>query len=129
MYNQLNAQDIAALKEILSPERVLSGEEISQDYSHDELGGVSHMPDALISVRTTEEVSAVMKYANERRIPVVVRGSGTGLVGAGVAIYGGIMMDMTKMNKILELDEDNLTVTIQPGVLLMELAIDSIASK
>ncbi|MBQ6680068.1 MAG: FAD-binding oxidoreductase [Lachnospiraceae bacterium] len=122
MYNQLNAQDIAALKEILSPERVLSGEEISQDYSHDELGGVSHMPDALISVRTTEEVSAVMKYANERRIPVVVRGSGTGLVGAGVAIYGGIMMDMTKMNRILELDEDNLTVTIQPGVLLMELA-------
>ena len=122
MYNQLNAQDIAALKEILSPERVLSGEEISQDYSHDELGGVSHMPDALISVRTTEEVSAVMKYAIERRIPVVVRGSGTGLVGAGVAIYGGIMMDMTKMNRILELDEDNLTVTIQPGVLLMELA-------
>ncbi len=122
MYNQLNAQDIAALKEILSPERVLSGEEISQDYSHDELGGVSHMPDALISVRTTEEVSAVMKYANERRIPVVVRGSGTGLVGAGVAIYGGIMMDMTKMNRILELDEDNLTVTIQPGVLLLELA-------
>ena len=101
---------------------MLSGEEISQDYSHDELGGVSHMPDALISVRTTEEVSAVMKYANERRIPVVVRGSGTGLVGAGVAIYGGIMMDMTKMNRILELDEDNLTVTIQPGVLLMELA-------
>ena len=122
MYKQLNAQDIAVLKEILSPERVLFGAEISEDYSHDELGGVSHMPEALVTVETTEEVSEIMKYANQEHIPVVVRGSGTGLVGAGVAIYGGIMMDMTRMNKILELDEDNLTVTIQPGVLLMELA-------
>ncbi len=122
MYKAVTPADIAALKDILAPERVLSGEEIPVDYSHDELGGVSHMPDVLVTALSTEEVSAIMKYANAERIPVVVRGSGTGLVGAGVPIYGGIMIDLTKMNRILELDEENLTVTIQPGVLLMELA-------
>ncbi|MBR4184375.1 MAG: FAD-binding oxidoreductase, partial [Clostridia bacterium] len=55
-------------------------------------------------------------------IPVVVRGSGTGLVGGAVALCGGIMLDTSRMNRILELDNENLTVTVQPGVLLMELA-------
>jgi len=122
MYNQITAKDIDYFKTLLSPANVLAGDEISKDYSHDELGGVSHMPDVLLTAHSTEDVSAIMKYANEHLIPVVVRGSGTGLVGAGVPIYGGIMIDITKMNKIIELDEDNLTVTIQPGVLLMELA-------
>ena len=53
-----------------------------------------------------------MQYANENNIPVVVRGSGTGLVGAAVAMQGGIMIETTGMNKILELDEENLTVTV-----------------
>ena len=63
-----------------------------------------------------------MKLAWNRCIPVTVRGSGTGLVGSAVAVEGGILMETTAMNKILELDRDNLTVTVQPGVLLMELA-------
>lgn len=80
------------------------------------------MPDVLVRVHTTEEISAVMKLAWEKTIPVTVRGSGTGLVGAAVPIEGGILLETTQMNKILELDRDNLTVTVQPGVLLMELA-------
>ncbi len=122
MYNKICSQDVSYLKSIISPERVLCGSEIPEDYNHDELGGISSAPDVLIRVLSTEEISAVMKYSNENKIPVVVRGSGTGLVGASVAIQGGIMMETTAMNKILELDEENLTVTVQPGVLLMELA-------
>lgn len=122
MYKKITDEDIAYLKTILTPERVLTGDRIGGDYSHDELGGVSSMPEALLRVRSTEEVSAVMRYANEQRIPVVVRGSGTGLVGAGVALYGGIMLETTGMDRIIELDEENLTVTVQPGVLLMDLA-------
>jgi len=122
MYNKICSQDVSYLKSIISPERVLCGSEIPEDYSHDELGGISSTPDVLIRVLSTEEISSVMKYSNENKIPVVVRGSGTGLVGASVAIQGGIMMETTAMNKILELDEENLTVTVQPGVLLMELA-------
>ena len=122
MYKQLTAEDIAYLQSILPAERVLTGDKIAEDYSHDELGDVRRMPDVLLKVLSTEEVSAVMRYANGQRIPVVVRGSGTGLVGAAVALEGGIMLETTGMNRILELDEENLTVTVQPGVLLMDLA-------
>lgn len=122
MYKKMTSEDIAYLEKVTSSERVLTQGQIGEDYSHDELGGVSSMPEALIKVLSTEEVSAIMKYANEQNIPVVVRGSGTGLVGAGVALYGGIMLETTGMDRILELDEENLTVTVQPGVLLMDLA-------
>lgn len=122
MYNKVTTDDIKALAEILGEENVLFGEKINPDYAHDELGGIEKMPEALVRVTSTEQVSSVMKLAWERNIPVTVRGSGTGLVGAAVAVEGGILLETTKMNKILELDSDNLTVTVQPGVLLMELA-------
>ncbi len=122
MYNHVSQKDIEALISFLPADRVLFGDAISHDYSHDELGGISHMPEVLVKANSTEEISKVMEYASRNHIPVVVRGSGTGLVGASVALCGGIMLETTSMNKILELDEENLTVTVQPGVLLMELA-------
>jgi len=122
VYKKLDETDITYLISIIGEERVLSGTDISEDYNHDELGSVEAAPEVLIKVRTGEEIAAVMTYANEKRIPVVVRGSGTGLVGAAVAIHGGIMLETTQMNRILELDRKNLTVTVEPGVLLMDLA-------
>ena len=122
MYNRVTAADIAALEKIVGQGSVLTGDAINCDYAHDELGGISQIPEALVRVHSTEEVSAVMGLAYERSIPVTVRGSGTGLVGAAVPICGGILLETTKMNRILKLDSDNLTVTVQPGVLLMELA-------
>ena len=122
MYNSVNAADIAALQTIVGAADVIYGDAINPDYSHDELGDISRMPEVLVRVHSTAEVSAVMKHAYDRNIPVTVRGSGTGLVGAAVPLYGGILMETTRMNKILGLDPDNLTVTVQPGVLLMELA-------
>ena len=118
MYKKLDQNDIKYLKSIFEKGYALIGEEINKDYGHDELGTVSNMPDALLFVRNANEVSKVMKYANDNLIPVVVRGSGTGLVGACVPLNGGIMIDTTKMNHILELDEANLTLTVEPGVLL-----------
>ena len=122
MYNKVTAADIARLQAIAGEPNVLAGDAINPDYAHDELGGISRMPEVLVRVHSTEEVSAIMRHAYERNIPVTVRGSGTGLVGAAVPIHGGILLETTKMNKILKLDSDNLTVTVQPGVLLMELA-------
>lgn len=122
MYNKITESDVTALRAIVGDGEVLVGDSISPDYAHDELGGIEMMPEALVRAHTTEEISEVMKLAYERNIPVTVRGSGTGLVGAAVAVYGGILLETTKMNKILELDKSNLTVTVQPGVLLMELA-------
>ncbi|KEJ02142.1 FAD-binding oxidoreductase [Clostridium botulinum] len=120
-YKKLDVKDIEFLKSVAGQERVYTGEDINEDYSHDELGGISKIPDAMVEVLSTEEVSKIMAYAHKNNIPVVVRGSGTGLVGASVPIHGGIMINMTKMNRILEIDEENLTLTVEPGVLLMEI--------
>ncbi|WP_434281964.1 FAD-binding oxidoreductase [Clostridium botulinum] len=120
-YKKLDVKDIEFLKSVAGQERVYTGEDINEDYSHDELGGISKMPDVMVEVLSTEEVSKIMAYAHKNNIPVVVRGSGTGLVGASVPIHGGIMINMTKMNRILEIDEENLTLTVEPGVLLMEI--------
>ena len=122
MYNKVTLEDVSKLIDILGETNVIYGDDINPDYARDELGGVERMPEVLVRVHTTEEISAVMKYAYEHTIPVTVRGSGTGLVGAAVPIEGGILLETTRMNKILELDRETLTVTVQPGVLLMELA-------
>jgi glycolate oxidase len=98
------------------------GDTIGKDYGHDELGDTEHRPEILLRPHTTEEISDIMKLSDRYEIPVVVRGSGTGLVGAAVAVRGGIMIETCRMNEILELDESNLTVTVQPGVMLMDLA-------
>ncbi|MDO5516754.1 MAG: FAD-linked oxidase C-terminal domain-containing protein [Clostridium sp.] len=102
-------------------ERAFFKDDISEDYSHDELGGIRKMPDIVVQPLSTEEVSKVMKYAYENNIPVTPRGSGTGLVGAAVPLENGIVIDTSKMNRILELDEENLTLTLEPGVLLMDI--------
>ena len=122
MYNKINENDIKALRAIVGDDEIFVGDAINPDYAHDELGGIERMPDALVRAKSTEQISEIMKLAYERSIPVTVRGSGTGLVGSAVPIEGGILLETTKMNKILSLDRDTLTVTVQPGVLLMELA-------
>lgn len=122
IYKKIDDNDIKFLKNLLGDERVITGNDISEDYCHDELNTVRAYPEVLVEVLNTEEVSKIMKYAYDNDIPVVARGSGTGLVGSSVPIYGGIMINMTKMNKIIEIDDENLTLTVEPGVLLMEIA-------
>ena len=121
MYKKIDNTDIAYLSSIFDEKYIFFNDTIPEDYSKDELGTLVSQPDVLIFARTTEEVSKVMKYANDNKIPVVVRGSGTGLVGGCVPLAGGIVLCTAKMNKILELDENNLTLTVEPGVLLFEI--------
>lgn len=121
-YKKVTQADLVYLSTLVDADRFFTGDAIPEDFSHDEMGTISHAPEVLIKVMTTEEVAAIVTYANAERIPVVVRGSGTGLVGACVPIFGGIMIETTLMNNIVELDTDNLTVTVQPGVMLMELS-------
>jgi len=121
-YKKIDHRDLEFLRNLLGSDRVYVESDISEDYSHDELGGISKMPEVMVEVLSTEEVSEIMKHAYANHIPVVVRGSGTGLVGASVPIFGGIMLNMTKMTRIKELDENNLTLTVDPGVLLMDIS-------
>ena len=75
MYNKVTEADLSVLRTIVGADRVLFGDAISPDYSHDELGGISRMPEVLVRVLSTEEISSVMKYAYAHDIPVTVRGS------------------------------------------------------
>jgi glycolate oxidase len=121
-YRKISQTDIAALISLTDPARVFSGEAIHDDFSHDELSGTCRYPEVLVEALSTEEVSSVMAYAHRMNIPVTPRGQGTGLVGGAVSIHGGIMLSLQKMNRILELDEVNMTLTVEPGVLLMEIS-------
>ncbi len=121
-YKKIDQKDIDFLLSICDKDRVFIDKEINEDYWHDELAGIERCPEVLVKVISTDEVSDIMKYAHKNNIPVTPRGQGTGLVGGAVAIYGGIMIDLSKMNKIIEIDEENLTLTVESGVLLMEIS-------
>ena len=88
-YQSVEQQDLDWFGARFPAERVLSGDQINVDYSHDELDSVAHFPELLVRPVNTDEVAAVMAYASSRRIPVVVRGSGTGLVGGSGGFVGG----------------------------------------
>ncbi|MEI2666036.1 glycolate oxidase subunit GlcD [Rossellomorea sp. LJF3] len=90
-------------------------------YSYDATPNYQSMPDAVIVPRSTGEVSAIVKICNEHAIPVVPRGSGTNLCAGTCPTEGGLVLLFTHMNKILELDEENLTITVQPGVVTLDL--------
>ena len=119
-YHKLTQEDVTAIRALAAD--VVESADIHDDFCHDELAGEPHRPELLIRARDTQEISRVMKYAFEHHIPVTPRGQGTGLVGGAVPVNGGILLDLSLMNKILELDPDNMTVTVEAGVLLMELA-------
>ena len=120
--NRLTEQQLSALM-ALCPGRVLAGDDIPSDYEHDEMPiyGTDRR-DAGVLADNGETVSRVMAWAYGEGIPVIPRGAGTGLCGACVPAGGGIVLALAGMNRILEIDKENLTVTCQCGVLLMELA-------
>ena len=78
------------------------------------------MPDVVIKPSSAQEVSEILKLANERGIPVYPRGAASGLTGGAVPLHGGIALDMTQMNRIIEIDEANLIATVEPGVVVAD---------
>ena len=125
-YNQVTPEIVERLQAI-APGRVYTGADVNEDYSRDEMPIYgTRMPDVAIDAMSTEEISAIMKICNENHIPVTCRGAGTGLAGACTPIAGGVVICTMKMKKILSYDTDNFTVTVQPGVLLNDLAEDAL---
>ena len=126
-YNKLTPELIQELAAVVGEENCHFGEAISEDYSHDEMPIYgTQMPEVVCFPSNTEEVSAIMKICNENIIPVTVRGAGTGLVGGSTPLEGGLVLCTMHMNQILSYDMNNLTVRIQPGVRLCDLAADAL---
>jgi glycolate oxidase len=79
------------------------------------------IPDMVVFARTTEQISAIMRLANEEKVPVTIQGSGTATTGASLPIKGGILLDIHRMNNILEINKDNFYARVEPGVICMDL--------
>lgn len=116
------ADVVGLLADVVGQSEVLTGEQISPDYGHDEgLGVQAQMPLAVVRPASTGEVAAVLRIATEHLLPVTPRGSGTGLSGAAVPEVGGVLVSFERMNRILEIDVENHVAVVQPGVTLQQL--------
>ncbi|MBW6486873.1 MAG: FAD-binding protein [Syntrophobacterales bacterium] len=114
---------IVEFQRIAGKENVLTTPEALKAYSYDGTTNWIHEPDVVVFPTTTQAVSEIMKIANAEKIPVTPRGGGTNVSGGSVPWHGGIVLCTTKMNKILKVDKENLTATVEPGVVLQELTL------
>lgn len=113
--------DLSELSKIITDsQRVLFGSDIPVEYLSDTLGRKKGEAGALVYAASTEDVSAVLSFADKNLIPVTPRGAGTNLVGSTVPQKGGIIIDLSRMNRVLELDEENLTAWVEPGIRLCD---------
>lgn len=110
-------QYIGSFKKIVGDGFVFADAESLNNYAHDETENLHFLPGLVIKPRTVGEVSAIMKICNEQHIPVTPRGAGTGLSGGALPQFGGVLLSTERMNSILEIDERNLQVTTEPGVI------------
>ncbi|MBN8701356.1 MAG: FAD-binding protein [Chitinophagales bacterium] len=108
---------IASFQRITGEQFVFTDAESLDKYAHDETENLHFLPGVVIKPRTAEEISAIMRICNEHHIPVTPRGAGTGLSGGALPHRGGVLLSMERMNSILEIDERNLQVTTEPGVI------------
>ncbi len=112
---------LQSLVSVLAPDRVLTGDEDLIPYSFDGTAALKQRPLCVVFPRDTAEVSACVKLCAEHRVPVVTRGSGTGLSGGSVPVADCVVLCLVKLDKILELDPRNLTLRAQCGVITKEI--------
>jgi len=113
----VTSEHLQQFKRIVGEQFVFADEETLLHYGHDETEKLLYPPDVVIKPVTAEEISGVMKICNESLIPVTPRGAGTGLSGGAIPHLGGVLVSTERMNNILEIDERNLQVTTEPGVI------------
>ena len=122
-YEKITTEILEKLKAIVGPKNVVTDADAMQPYSHDEVTDPAyhHMPEAVVFAETAQQVSAIIKLANACHFPVVPRGAGTGLACGAVPEYGGLVLSLEKMNKILEINENGLYAVVEPGVRTSDL--------
>jgi len=113
---------VERLRAIVGEENALVGDDIKEEYARDEALTVEPcFPEVVVKPGSAEEVAKILRLANEKRISVTPRGGGTGLCGGCVAVSGGILLSLERMNRILEIDEENYVAVVEAGVVLVDL--------
>ena len=114
---EITTEILAQIKSIVGAEYVFTDAESFEKYGRDETEKLHYSPAVVVKPRKTEEIAALMQLANKHLIPVTPRGAGTGLTGGALPHLGGLVIAMERFNQILEIDERNLQVTTEPGVI------------
>ena len=116
-YKRISADDLAFFKAQLGEQYVFTDEISIERYSRDETDGCQFPPEVVLKPADTAQIAAVMRYCNEQLIPVSPRAAGTGLSANSLCVHGGVMLSIERLNKILTIDERNLQVVTEPGVI------------
>lgn len=127
-YTKITPEILSQLSAIIGFGNILTDHTAIENYSHDETEDLVYYPEVVVKPQTVEQVSALMKFCNEQLIPVTPRGAGTGLAGGALAVNGGLMISMELFNKVLDIDEQNLQATVEPGV-ITEMFMNAVAEK
>ncbi|MBF02890.1 MAG: FAD-binding oxidoreductase [Flavobacterium sp.] len=123
-----NSDILLSLQNVVGASYVFTDEETRKNYGHDETEDYNFPPQVVVKPKTPEEISAIMKLATQNKIPVTPIGAKTGLSGGALSIYGGIGLSMERFNSIIEVDDKNLQVIVEPGVITQVLK-DAVAEK
>src|SRR4249919_2808398 len=120
MSQQLASRLVSDLRDIVGPDHVRSDDASLETYGVDALGK-GHPPDVVVLPANTEQIAAIARLCNAERVPLVVRGAGTGFTGGAVPTCGGVLVSMERLNRILEIDELNLLAVVEPNVINADL--------
>ncbi len=117
VYNNMSPLVFLTLKNIVGETAIFVDDTTLANYAHDETEDLIYPPEVVVKPSTAEQISEILKLANQHLITITPRGAGTGLSGGALPIFGGIVLSMEKFNKIIEIDERNLQATVEPGVI------------
>ncbi len=123
-FAKVNKAFVSDLRKIVGERAVIfEDRDALENYSADESGGVyyAHMPGAVVKPENSKQISEIVKLSKNAHVPITPRGAGSGLAGSAVPIYGGTVLSLERMNKLLEIDKTNLAVVAEPGVVTNDL--------
>ena len=116
-YTKVDIEHLNYIKDIIDDDCIYTDYEKLYEYSHDETEDLSYKPEIVVKPSSTNQVSKLLNYCNNKNIPVTACGARTGLSGGSLPVYGGVALSLERMNKIIDIDERNLQATVEPGVI------------
>ena len=127
-FSKITEQDLNHFKSFLNNSAVLFDSDSIAKYSHDETEDLVFSPEVVLRPNNVEQVSKILSYCYSKNIPVTPQGARTGLSGGALPLYGGVALSLEKFNRILNIDENNSQVTVEPGVITQVLQ-EAVAEK
>ncbi|MBW2674384.1 MAG: FAD-binding protein [Deltaproteobacteria bacterium] len=119
-YTPINSQIIREIKEAVGPDAVIQDPEKLTEFGTDATDE-KHTPDLVVEATSAQQIQELLRLANRHRFPVTPRGLGTGLAGGSVPLFGGVLLSLAKMNRILAIEQDNLIAVVEPGIVTLDL--------